>query len=220
MKTLYESILESVNIVTQKNGYQLVTLVARNGVDCKNLTKEQFCEMMYTDLEKAQDEYSRLVFDERKKLIRDFKARAHANNQRNADNRYKQKSRRQEYIDRLNFKSDQDQYWLNKDANISFDFHLRTYGNNSINTDRLRPDTTQKKMEACFDEVSSSKWWERGTGWILTYLCEKDSLLPSSWGQIILLMDDKSMAEKKDLDDAIDNAISSFYANNKGYTGD
>lgn len=219
MKSLYDCILESVNIVAQKNGYRLVTLVSRNGIDCKNLTKEQFCDMMYADLEKAQDEYSRLVYDERKKILKARKDRAKEINQKRAEDRYKQKTKRQEYLDKLNFKSDNDTYWMNQNINITFDFHLRTYGNNSINTDHLGAGTNQKKMEACFDEVSSTKWWERGTGWILTYLCKADSLLPNSWGQIVLLMDEKSMAEKKDLDDAIDKAISDYYANNR-YTGD
>lgn len=219
MKPLYDCIMESVSVVAQKNGYRLVTLVSRKGIDCKNLTKEQFCEMMYTDLEKAQDEYSRLVFDERKKMLKAHKERLRAYNQMQADKRYKQKAKHQEYLDKLNFASDQDSYSLNYKADISFDFHLRTYGSNSINTDRLTAGTDKKKMELCFDEVSTSKWWERGTGWILTYLCTADSLLPNSWGEIILLMDEKSMAEKKDLDNAIDKAISDYYANNR-YTGD
>lgn len=218
MKPLYESILESIKIATQKNGYRLVTLVSRTGINCKDLTEEQFCDMMYSDLEKAQDEYSRLVYDERKKKIRDRKNRIKAYNQKQAEDKYKQKTKRQEYLDRLNFASDQDTT-INKDVNITFDFHLRTYGSNSINTDRLSAGTDENKMKACFKEVSTSKWWERGTGWILTYLCNADSLLPNSWGEIVLLMDEKSMAEKKDLDDAIDKAISDYYANNR-FTGD
>lgn len=220
MKPLINYINEAVKIVAQKNGYRLVTLVSHKGIDCKNLTKEQFCDMMYADLEKAQDEYSRLVYDERKELIKYHKEFDKQYNLSRANAKYKRAKEHDEYLNKLNFASDQSDRWLKKDVNISFDFHLRTYGNNSINTDHLSAGTDRKKMEACFDEVSTSKWWEKGTGWMLTYLCKADSLLPNAWGEIVLLMDDKSMADKKDADTALANAISDYYKNSNGYTGD
>ena len=50
MKALKEYLNESLNIVMQKDGLQLITLVSRD-IECPSLTAEHFSTIMMEDLE-------------------------------------------------------------------------------------------------------------------------------------------------------------------------
>ena len=123
MKSLYEYISEAVKVSAWKAGYKLVELVSRDKVDCANLTKEEFYNLMIQDLETAQDEYSRLVYDERKRNIEAIKKRKMDYIEKLVQARYKRKSNQDAYREKLLFKQGGlTDYDLNRDVNISFDF--------------------------------------------------------------------------------------------------
>lgn len=225
MKTLYEYINEAVKVTALKDGYKLIDLVSRTGVDCASLTKDQFYNLMMEDLEKAQDEYSRLVYDERKRNIEALKKRKEDYIEKLVQARYKRKSKQDEYREKLRFDKQFTNYDLNQDATISF--NLITKIDNShpedtlgITAGNLRAKLDGKYGSGLWDELQKSEWWKIGNGWSICYTANKDGFLPSSRrSEIVILMPEDKMAEKKARQEALDRSIASWYEEG-GYMGD
>lgn len=214
MKNLQEYLNESLNIVMQKDGLQLVTLVSRD-IECPSLTAEHFSTIMMEDLEEAQQEYSKLVYRELQQHKNDYRAYMRDRIQQQAERVYKQPKRREAYIKELTQKMESSSRMHEKEIiKFHFDMGANYYSYN------LNATTNKYSLKQCFEEASRSSWWQYGTGWKLTYLSNPDTLLPCQpWGEILLTMDDNLYAEKEEMKAAAERAIAAYYAE-PGYKGD
>lgn len=221
MKSLYEYISEAVKVSAWKAGYKLVELVSRDKVDCANLTKEEFYNLMIQDLETAQDEYSRLVYDERKRNIEAIKKRKMDYIEKLVQARYKRKSNQDAYREKLLFKQGGlTDYDLNRDVNISFDFITKIDVGHPIDTLGITCGNFAQKLDGLWNELQRCEWWPYGQGWALCYIANKDGFLPTSYrSEIVLSMPDDKKAEKEARQKALDDALDHYYATNT-YTGD
>ena len=193
MKDLKDYLNESLNIVMQKDGLQLITLVSRD-IECPSLTAEHFSTIMMEDLEDAQQEYSKLVYRDRI--------------QQQAERVYKQQKKREAYIKELTQKMESSSR-MHEGETIKFHFDM---GANYYSYN-LSATTNKYSLKQCFEEVSRSSWWQYGTGWKLTYLSNPDTLLPCQpWGEILLTMDDNLYAEKEEMKAAAKRAVAAYYA--------
>lgn len=225
MKTLYEYINEAVKVTALKDGYKLIELVSRKDVDCANLTKEQFYDLMMEDLEKAQDEYSRLVYDERKRNLEAIKKRKEDYIEKLVQARYKRKSKQDEYREKLRFDKRLTDYDLNQNATISFNLITKIDNGHPADTLSITAGNLRTKLDGTYsgglwDELQKSEWWKIGQGWSICYTANKDGFLPASRSsEIVILMPEDKMAEKKARQEALDRSIASWYKDG-GYMGD
>lgn len=225
MKTLYEYINEAVKVTALKDGYKLIELVSRTGVDCVSLTKEQFYNLMMEDLEKAQDEYSRLVYDERKRNLEAIKKRKEDYIEKLVQAKYKRKSKQDEYREKLRFDKQITDYDLNRDATISFDLITKIDNSHPVDTlgitaGNLRAKLDGKYSGGLWNALQECEWWKIGQGWSICYTANKDGFLPTCRrSEIVILMPEDKMAEKKARQEALDRGIASWYEEG-GYMGD
>lgn len=225
MKSLYEYITEAVKITALKDGYKLIELVSRKGVDCAKLTKEEFYELMMEDLEKAQDEYSRLVYDERKRNIAAIKKRKEDYIEQLVQARYKRKANQDKYREKLRFEKQLNNYDLNQNATLSFDLITRVSNAHPEDTLRITAGNLRAKLDgkyasSLWSELQDCEWWKIGQGWSICYTANKDGFLPYNYrSEIVILMPEDKMAEKQARQEALDRAISSWY-DEGGYMGD
>jgi len=214
MKDLREYLNESLNIVMQKDGLQLITLVSRD-IECPSLTAEHFSTIMMEDLEDAQQEYSKLVYRELQQHKNDYRAYMRDRIQQQAERVYKQQKKREAYIKELTQKMESSSR-MHEDETIKFHFDM---GANYYSYN-LSATTNKYSLKQCFEEASRSSWWQYGTGWKLTYLSNPDTLLPCQpWGEILLTMDDNLYVEKEEMKAAAKRAVAAYYAE-PGYKGD
>lgn len=225
MKPLSSYITEAVKIIAKGDGYNLVELVERSGIDCPNLTKEEFYDLMMEDLEKAQDEYSRLVYDERKRRIQAEKKRRADDIEKEVMGRYKRKADQDKYRDKLRFKRQLKDWEINQNSIISFDLLTSVSNSHPYYEQGIRAENLKKKLdEGLWDALQDCKWWQQGQGWKICYITDGRGILPSNCNrhEIVISMPDDKMAERKASQEALYNAISAYYDNagSGGYTGD
>ena len=214
MKDLKDYLNESVDIVMQKDGLQLITLVTRE-VDCPSLTAEHFSTIMMEDLEEAQQEYNKLVYRELQQHKNDYRAYMQDRIQQQAERIYKQRKKREEYIRELTQEMESSSRMHEKEIiEFHFDMGINYYSH------RLNATTNKYSLKQCFKEASRNKWWQYATGWKLTYLSNPNTLLPCQpWGEILLTMEDNLYAEKEEMKAAAERAVAAYYAE-PGYKGD
>lgn len=218
MEPLYNYLREAVEI-NSDGYYRTVTLVRRENIKCAELTADQFVEMMWEDLENALDEYKNLNHGEAIERHKEYVERRVKEAEAFAAKKWKTDKRRQEYIDRAKFNAENDTWHL-REKGIAFDFHPGV-DNGIPGVCILSPtNVTEQQLKACFDKVSAAKWWKKGTGWALKYKCAKDSFRNSFRGEVVLLMDESSTAERKQEQKSLDNAIQAWYNGRGTYAGD
>lgn len=220
MRPLAEYINEAVKITARKDGYKLIELVSHENVDCPNLTKEEFYDLLMPDLEKAQDEYSDLVFAERKRNIEAIKKWKEEYVEKLVQARYKRKSMQDEYREKLRFKHSLTEYDLNKNATISFDLLTKVDNAHPDDTLNINISSLKSKLNGLWNELQKSEWWKCSNGWKICYVANPDGFLPSSYrSEIVLSMPEDKVAEKNAKEEALARGIEHFYATSK-YAGD
>lgn len=218
MEPLISYINEAIEI-NKNEYYRTVTLLRHENIDCPNLTVDEFVEMMHQDLEKALDEYKNAIHGEIKQDHKSYVEYRTKEAEEFAAKKWKTDKRRQEYVKRAIFNAENDT-WRLREAGIFFDFRP-DIDVASPQVCTISPSSSDKDLALCFKEVSKSKWWQKATGWVFKYECDKKTLRYSFRPRIDLIMDESSTAERKREKEALDNAISAWYGGSAGHwTGD
>jgi len=223
MKNLKDYIIESVDFEIIKNNYKnycVVTLVRRE-VDCKSISKEDFVKFIKEDLQKAVNEYTEIV-----KPYNEARIKSHIDIEVKhaivfAEKKWKTQKKRDEYIANVKKNAENQKLYLEDPKKIFFDFQPNK-GDMGINYDCiLRVNDSDEKLAKCYDEVKSSKYFNKATGWAFKYeSSSKDK--PSTYSfrpYVDLLLDESTRAEQKRDEEMLNKAIEDFYKNSN-YWGD
>lgn len=191
-----------------------LTLVTQE-VDCSNITKETFVELMFKNLKEAIKVYDAYWLPIEKKRHEESVERSIEYTlkraQSYAEKKWKTEKKRQEYIENemANFKPSE--FWYSELT--FFDFDVEPWrnglsGNCCLNTKNV----TSKQLENCFETIKDNKYFKQAKGWILE---DHHGFRP----QIKLILSEEVQKQfDKDEQDLADD-IRRFYAN-CSYPGD
>lgn len=203
--------------VEDNRTYRIVTLINHEGINVPNLKKEEFVQMMKSDLRKAQELYNALMAPEmeeyHQRLIQSHIEQA----VQYANSKWKTQKRRDEYIE-TERKAAENIARPSWDTEMFWDFKPEV-GNIIPGVCILTPNEDDVLFERCYEEWIKSPWWQHGHGWVLKYDCHTKSFRSSARPWIELMMDDEATEERKRQQQNIDNDIARFYTNCR-YCGD
>jgi hypothetical protein len=220
MKSLSQYINEKAEITNIRGDYRDVILVRHSGIDCANLTEDEFVDLMWADLEEALDEYKGLVHGETVEKRAEYIQRRVKEAEEYAEKRWKKNiQKRQEYISRAKFNAENDKWGLCGESGISFDFNPEV-SNETPQCCILNPTrVTDKQLRECYRVIQKSAWWKKSQGWLFRYTCYKHTFKPSFPAQIDLILSPSQSAEKRQAEEDLAKYISSWYEEGK-YMGD
>lgn len=217
MKTLIDFINESLEREKGSfDDYEIITLVKREDLDCKNLTEEDFVKYICQDVKTAAKIYSEETDKINIKKAEERLEKRKEEIMKDASIYYKREGNRKKYIDNAlkNLK-------LNpfKDTLKFIDFDVEP-GNNGIPGDCiLHPDNIEKEAPLCFNIIKDKKYFKQATGWAIKYEARKGSL-SAAFRPYVELIGDESMKTQMQQDkDRLEQSIKNFYAGSN-YWGD
>lgn len=188
-------------------------LLTRN-VNCAELTKEQFVTMMIEDLRNSvikseeifRPELEEQFYHNQEQHLEYVEKRA----REYACKKWKTDKRRDQYVLDVLAKEKRGVFEFRPVS--YFDFKLNPHQNYISDSCILRVDTTEDKLERCFDMIKDNKYFLSATGW---ELFETRSFRP----QIKLIMPDEMDEMYRKEEEDLANAIAKFYAGSN-YCGD
>lgn len=189
-------------------------LITRENIKCSELTKEQFVTMMMEDLKNS-------VIKSEEIFRPELEAQFYHNQEQHRE--YVEKRAREYACKKWKTDKKRDQYVLDvlskEKTNVFefrpvsyFDFKLNPSDNYISDSCILRVNTTEDKLERCFDMIKDNKYFLSAIGW---ELIEERSFR----SQIKLIMPEEMNEMYRKEEEGLAKAIASFYANSN-YWGD
>ena len=225
MKSLSNYINESIEFDLIDSYYGkigVVTLVKREGIDCANLSKEDFVSFMNEDIKIAHEEYSKICKKYNDDFISKQVEKAKKNAIEYAEKKYKRQSYKDKYIQNAIKNAENSKAFFSDADKIFFDFKPDT-GENGINSVCIisPKDVTDSQLEKCYDIVSKSKYFKKATGWSFKYESQnKDKVSVYSFRPYIdLILDENTRSEQQRDADRLRDSINNFYKDSN-YWGD
>ena len=189
-------------------------LITRENIKCSELTKEQFVTMMMEDLNNS-------VIKSEEIFRPELEAQFYHNQEQHRE--YVEKRAREYACKKWKTDKRRDQYVLDvlsKEKTNEFKFYPVSYFDFKLNPSEnyisdscvLRVNTTEDKLERCFDKIKDNKYFLSATGW---------ELIEERWSrpQIKLIMPDEMNEMYRKEKEGLAEEISRFYADCK-YCGD
>ena len=190
-------------------------IVLSRSVECANLSKEEFVNLMSADLNAAREEYKEKNYPIKLEKHNEFEARCKKSWEDNAwkiaKKNWKTLKYQQKFVDKkmTEYKSGTFKFY----GLEYFDMDLwpdqnGIYGECVLHCDPV----SNNQLEQCYDRIKDNKYFKSATGWNLVDY-------PSSRPQIELILpeDMQKMYEKEEKD--LEDDIRRFYANTT-YFGD
>lgn len=185
-------------------------LIARENINCSELTKEQFVSMMMEDLKNSvikskeifSPELEAQFYHNQEQYLENVEKRA----REYACKKWKTDKRRDKYVLDELAKVDRAQYTFYPVS--YFDFDLEPFSNSISDNCILRVNTTEEKLGRCFDEICNNKYFIRTTGWELVET-------RNSRSQIKLIMPEEMNEMYNKEEKCLCDAISNFYSGSK-----
>lgn len=185
-------------------------LITRENINCSELTKEQFVSMMMEDLKNS-------VIKSEEIFKPELEAQFYRNQEQHLE--YVEKRAREYACKKWKTEKRRDKYVLDELAKVDkkpyifypvsyFDFDLEPFRNGISDTCILRVNTTEEKLERCYDMIKDNKYFVSATGWELiesrSFRSQIKLIMPEE-------MNEMYWEEKK----CLCNAISNFYSGSK-----
>ena len=223
MKNLVEYINEAVEFEKLKNGYNLVTLVSREDVDCANISKEDFIKFIKEDLTTAIAEYKKICEPLDKEAFDRFVENERIKATKYAETKWKTEKKRQEYVDNIVKNCEERKNYFNSRAdNVFFDFKPERHASQGIpQVCILGKDSDKKQLGRCYDEIFDNKYFKKATGWKFKYETDNEDK-PGFYAYrpyVDVILDESTSAERKREEDNLTKAIEDFYSHSN-YWGD
>ena len=194
-------------------------LVTRN-VDCKNLSKDEFVNMMLTDTAQAKKNYDDAHYNKELeshyKYIEEKIERDKLRAIEYACKKWKTEKKRNEYVNKMMVESEKEskniRFWYNGITFFDFDFNPGDNGISGNCVVSIDKDvaTVTRALECCFDEIKDNKYFKEALGW---------KLLSSSRPYVELILPEEFEKMFHDEEEALCESIRKFYANTY-YFGD
>jgi len=189
-------------------------LITRENIKCSELTKEQFVTMMMEDLKNS-------VIKSEEIFRPELEAQYYHNQEQHreyvekrawefANRKWKTEKRRLKYVEDELAKLTSTPYTFRPVS--YFDFKLNPHENYISGSCCLNVDSSEEKLERCYDMIKDNKYFLSATGW---ELIEERSFRP----QIKLIMPDEMNEMYRKEEEGLAEAISRFYAGSN-YWGD
>lgn len=189
-------------------------LITRENIKCSELTKEQFVTMMMEDLKNS-------VIKSEEIFRPELEAQFYHNQEQHRE--YVEKRAREYACKKWKTDKKRDQYVLDvlsKEKTNVFEFHPVSYFDFKLNPHEnyisgsccLNVDSSEEKLERCYDMIKDNKYFLSATGW---ELIEERSFR----SKIKLIMPDEMNEMYRKEEEGLANAIANFYADCK-YCGD
>ena len=221
MKTFENFLGEALEISEISGGYRIVTLLKHEGLDLVNMTEDDFVMLMSEDLKKAYQEYEQVRTPERAANKMKAIEREIEYAQKYAERKWKTQKKRDEYMAEFKVNIEKRYADYGKTDRLFFDFKPEV-GNGLPGVCVLKPDTDERQLRACFDELVKSRWWKKGTGWAFKYEASKYDLATHFRPWIELIMSESDAAQRRKEQKMLDDSIAAYYdsVGSGGYTGD
>ena len=201
------------------NDYKTITLVSRDGINCSNISMEEFVRMMFSDILEADEKYNDLYCpDYVASIVRHFEnmmAYTRKDATKYAEKKWKTEKKRNEYINKkiaeakAKFNTDSYYYHL---SFFDFDVHPESNGLSGdccISIDRLTYDVLRR----CYEAVKDNYYFKNATGWKLEYECHENNHSVSFRPHINLIMPEDVEAKYHKAAEDLAEDIRRFYAN-------
>ena len=189
-------------------------LITRENIKCSELTKEQFVTMMIEDLKNSvikseeffRPEEAAQFYHNQEQHLEYVEKRA----REYACKKWKTDKRRDQYVLDVLSKETRKEFEFRPVS--YFDFKLNPSNNYISDSCVLRVDTTEDKLERCFDMIKDNKYFLSAIGW---------ELIEERWSrpQIKLIMSDEMNEMYRKEEEELAAEIARFYADTK-YWGD
>jgi hypothetical protein len=189
-------------------------LITRENIKCSELTKEQFVTMMMEDLKNSvikseeifRPELEAQFYHNQEQHLEYVESRA----RKYACKKWKTDKRRDQYV--LDVLSKEKRNIFEFRPVSYFDFKLNPSQNYISDSCVLRVNTTEDKLEHCYDMIKDNKYFLSATGWeLIEERCSRS--------QIKLIMPDEMVEMYRKEERGLCEAISKFYAGSN-YWGD
>lgn len=207
------------------NDYKTITLVSRDGINCSNISMEEFVRMMFSDILEADEKYNDLYCpDYVAGIIRGFESYVDSYRKaaiRYAEKKWKTEKKRNEYVEK---ETEAARKRYNRDAfyyDLSFfDFNV-TPGEMGLsgNCCISYRDLTPAKLRRCYEAVKDNKYFKKAMGWKLTYEASNNSYRASFRPQIKLIVDEETENQMVNDEKRLTESVNKFYEN-CNYWGD
>ena len=215
MKSINCYIQEAIDVEKSDNGFDTITLITRDNVDCSKLSKEDFIKFMSEDILEANKIYK----EENKQNDKEAFDRELNWRKREfikyAEKKWKTDKKREEYVETAlkNLKLQPKESKLTRIDIESGDISpLKSVP--SINIDNLNTD-----LSNAYDIISKKDIFIEATGWKIKYSAMPNSTIASFYPYVYFIVSDSKRKEIEDEKKRLANNIINFYKDTN-YWGD
>lgn len=208
--------------IREKDGYpnthdDLIVFVKREGINCANISEEDFIDYMMEDLREADlIHYDELKtrFDEKHQVLPNYLYNRY---EQEANKRWKTAAKRDAFMDaRL-------KEWQNAPFHYNhlyFDMDLNPTSVGISDNCILRTENLiRAKLAKCFDEIKDNKYFTKANGWRLVSACDKNEY-NLKWRPFVeLIIPEDTKQQMRDEEENLRQSVNRFYDGCK-YFGD
>ena len=221
MKPFEQYISESIAVGDLANDYKWVILAKRENLDLANMTQEEFVRLMEEDIKQATAEFERIRIPQRAADKEWRMKREMERAEKYALKKWKTEKKQQEYLSQ--FKTNLETSYANygkKPEELLFEFDPEP-GPKLSGPSVIHPKYLDSDLVRCFNEVTRSKWWKQGTGWVFKYIKSQTGFCNFN-AQIDLILPESAAATRRREKDELERAIGDYYdsVGSGGWTGD
>lgn len=177
MKTIDKYISESIEIEKSSTDldYCTVVLLRHPNLDCKNMTEDEFVELISNDFKAACKEYDNVIEPYNKAELESEKAFRLKQYTEYAEKHWKRQANRDKYI--ANMMANTESIYFHPSKIEFFDFDPHQGAESGIPYDCIISNkSTEASLRKCFKELKKAKYFDKATGWAFKYTADQDTL--------------------------------------------